>query len=87
MPRHPILSHFFILDTLCAASINIKGRDINSFKLFFEIGSGSFLTQSFEMDRPDLTASNLGLGSAKFRQRPCLFHISVIGIKNKLSKQ
>ena len=25
--------------------------------------------------------------TAKFRQRPCLFHISNIGIKNKLTKQ
>ena len=25
--------------------------------------------------------------SAKFGQRPCLFHILIIGIKNKLTKQ
>ena len=25
--------------------------------------------------------------SAKFGQRPCLFHISIIGIKNKITKQ
>ena len=78
--------HYKLEETLTKRSLDLRMLDMNSYNTLTRRRIKQSPNKEFHTFNSRVKLSIFGQ-TAKFGQLPCLFHSSVLGIKNKLFKQ